>query len=181
MILCFEYSIKLICKYLKNNTDEINPYDQDFIKNNFSHLLTHDFKFYNYTEFYKVLSPYFQLLFQIVKYVNESDFLSYEEKYQNIKIFRAEMDKDEIYLFFLNSLSEYGVSWEFKFKGYFESITNISNPNNCLITKYNFLKHILGDEEIQINFDELFPDLLFSWDSDEDKERKRKYRNEIFE
>jgi hypothetical protein len=131
---------------------------------------------------FNTLSPYFQLYFQAIKLLNESDILDYYEKYEFAKMFRAEMTKDEIYVFFINSLSEYGHEWELKHKGDNINIESIAkeNANRCLITKYNILKHINDEPELDIDVKKLYPDLIFSSDTDSERDVKKAYRSSIF-
>lgn len=131
---------------------------------------------------FNVLSPYFQLYYQAIKLLNDSKILDYKEKYEFAKMYRAEMTKDEIYVFFINSLSDYGQEWEMKIRGDKNDIRKMDekSANKCLITKYNILKHISDVPEIYINVKKLYPDLIFSSDTDSERDVKKAYRSSIF-
>lgn len=85
-----------------------------------------------YAGCYLDLGIYFRQLFQMVSHINDSQVLSYKEKYNYIKNLRARLNINEQYLLFLNSMSTLGAPWE---KGF-------DNKDNKLITKYNLLKNI---------------------------------------
>lgn len=80
------------------------------------------------------LGHYFRHLYQTVKFIDEqpSNILSYNEKYFYIKTLRAQMTTHEQALFFYNSLTIMGQSWEL----------SVDTPNKKLITKYNLIKNI---------------------------------------
>lgn len=80
------------------------------------------------------LGHYFRHLYQTVKFIDEqpSHILNYDEKYFYIKTLRAQMTTHEQALFFYNSLTIMGQSWEL----------SIEIPNKKLITKYNLIKNI---------------------------------------
>lgn len=73
------------------------------------------------------LSHYFRHMFQTVKFVDNSKYLTDSEKYFYIKTFRAQLSTHEQLILFYNSLSILGKEW-------------IKDPN--LITKYKLIKNI---------------------------------------
>jgi hypothetical protein len=71
------------------------------------------------------LAHYYRHLFQLVNYIDKTEFLTDEQKYAYVKILRAQLSQHEIAIFFLNSLSM-GQPWE----------------KNGYITKYKFIKNL---------------------------------------
>lgn len=107
------------------------------------------------------LGHYFRHLYQIVKYINERNrrTLSYKEKYEYIKILRAQLTAYEQIILFWDSLSPLGISWEFK-----ERNSQNPNKNRQFITKYNLIKNIpakFADEEVKPNL--FYTGVKFDW------------------
>jgi hypothetical protein len=73
------------------------------------------------------LSHYFRHLFQTIKFVDNSKFLTEKEKYFYIKTLRAQLSTHEQLILFYNSLSILGNNWT-------------KNPD--LISKYKLIKNI---------------------------------------
>jgi hypothetical protein len=71
------------------------------------------------------LAHYYRHLYQLVNYVDNTEFLTDKQKYNYVKILRAQLSQHEIAIFFLNSLS-LGQPWE----------------KNNYITKYKFIKNL---------------------------------------
>jgi hypothetical protein len=80
------------------------------------------------------LGHYFRHLFQTIKYIDEqpTELLKYSEKYFYVKTLRAQMGNHEQALFFYNSLTDLGTSWEL----------GQEDENKKLITKYNLIKNL---------------------------------------
>lgn len=97
---------------------------------------------------YEKFGIYFRQLFQIVNYINQKKVLSYKEKYDYIKTLRVNLNIEEQYLLFLNSLVSSGLNWEKEFEVKQQNRSNLfiffskKNHNFKLITKYNLLKNI---------------------------------------
>jgi len=107
------------------------------------------------------LGCYFRNLYQIVKYINNQskEILSYQEKYNYIKMLRAQLTAYEQILLFWNSISPLGASWETK-----KNKSGHSDKNDQLITKYNLIKNIpakFAEGEIKPN--EMYPEVEFDW------------------
>lgn len=81
------------------------------------------------------LGHYFRHLFQAVKYIDNQQLLSYQEKYEYIKTLRAQLSNYEQYVLFYNSIAFVGREWEFN---YLSSL----QPDRLLISKYNMIKNI---------------------------------------
>ena len=78
---------------------------------------------------------YFRQLYQMVQYVNGQDWLTYEDKYEYVKMLRVQMSNQEEELLFYNSISDVGLAWE-------KQPSLASDVNKQLLTKYNILKNI---------------------------------------
>lgn len=105
--------------------------------NIFNSLSHHDYyKFYGGHQF--KLGHYYRHLYQSVKYINENKILSFREKYDYIKILRAQLSTPEQYLLFFNSISVVGRAWEYDHI----SVELYKNINCYFISKYNLIKNI---------------------------------------
>jgi hypothetical protein len=116
--------------------------------------------FYVYFEGHQVrLGHYYRHMFQSVDYINKqkSVFLSYQKRYEYVKIFRAQLSTQEQILLFLNSLSKLGRSWEMS--------VDCKNVNDKLITKFNMLSNIAISKVYSINIREYYPLLVFEGDN----------------
>jgi len=99
------------------------------------------------------LGHYFRHLYQAVNYIDKqkSKWLNYQEKYQYIKTLRAQLTTQEQVIFFFNSLSGPGKSWE---------LSQV-NDNNKLITKYNLIKNIPKRYAADISLKKYYPNVKF--------------------
>jgi hypothetical protein len=82
------------------------------------------------------LDHYYRHLFQTVKFINEqpSSLFDYTEKYNYVKILRAQLGTHEQALFLYNVISPLGEPWELA--------KDIVDENKKLVTKYNLIKNI---------------------------------------
>lgn len=95
------------------------------------------------------LGHYFRHLYQTIKYVHEREVDI--DKYQYIKILRAQLSNHEQALLMFNSLSRLGNVW----------------GKENLISKYRLIKNIpkeFIDNENEIDVKSLFPDVTFEWE-----------------
>ena len=81
------------------------------------------------------MGNYFRQLYQMVQYVNCQDWLTYEDKYEYVKMLRVQMSNLEEELLFYNSISDVGLAWE-------KQSLLAPDINKQLLTKFNFLKNI---------------------------------------
>lgn len=72
------------------------------------------------------LSSYFRNMYNAIKMVDESKILNDFEKYELIKIYRAQLSNPELYVIFFNVLSRFGKKW----------------LQSDFINKYDFIKNI---------------------------------------
>lgn len=103
-------------------------------------------KFY-YSGHVRRLGHYFRNLYQAVKYVEAQTFLSPDEKYEYVQHLRAQMSVYEQSVFFFNSLSELGESWEWD--KYYRKVTSLKDKKEIiptlLITKYDLIRNTLNN------------------------------------
>lgn len=110
------------------------------------------------------IGHYFRHLFQSVKYVNSQKKLNESEKYFYVKTLRAQFSTYEQALLFVNSLSIMGMPWELEpeyKKSYFEFIDKKRKENARLITKYNLIKNLPGNQIIGINYKDYYPNVNY--------------------
>lgn len=97
----------------------------------------------NYNKYYGGhqfrLGHYYRNIFQNINFINNQIYLTYNEKYNYIKLLRVHLSNYEQILLFLNSLSIIGRNWEYN---------KSDNPNEQLITKYNLIKNIPNEKII---------------------------------
>ena len=101
------------------------------------------------------LSHYYRNLFMIVTFIHENEVLNNNEKKRYIKILRVQLSIQEQILFFFNSLSVLGQSWELG-----ENVLPINN----LITRYQLIRNIPSIIEDRINPKEYYPLLKLEQD-----------------
>ncbi len=71
------------------------------------------------------LSAYFRNMYNAIKLVDESRRLTNQEKYDYVKILRAQISNPELYILFFNILSPFGAKW--KSSGYIERYRFLDN------------------------------------------------------
>ena len=126
-------------------------------------------KYLEYDGYQNVLGHYFRNLFQTVNYINNQNQLTYRNKYDYIKILRAQLSSFEQVLFFYNSLSPFGLPWEKSLK--------IKDDNDRLITKYNLVTNITFKINEFVDVRSFYPQVTFEGDdvSEERIELEKKY------
>jgi|GEM_PF-5088851 len=99
------------------------------------------------------LGHYFRNIYQAVKYVDDKDFLDAKQKYSYMTHFRAQMSVYEQAVFFFNSLSRLGDSWEWVH--YNKQIPipkdkkkRIEVFNKLWITKYDLIRNTLNHDGV---------------------------------
>lgn len=97
------------------------------------------------------LAHYFRHIFMIIKYINNQDTLSYNQKWEYSKLLRTQMSNHEQELFFLNSISIVGREWEL----------NHLDDNIRLITKYDLIKNISKALRDKYNVEDFYPDVVY--------------------
>lgn len=113
------------------------------------------------------LGHYYRHLFQSVKYINSQKRIRQHEKYSYIKSLRAQLSTYEQALLFANSLSFMGLPWEFKpdFKlSQFEFINKKRRQKARLITIYNLIKNLPGEDILGIDYKHYYPDVKYELD-----------------
>ncbi|WP_454803057.1 putative phage abortive infection protein [Mucilaginibacter phyllosphaerae] len=135
-----EYHIGLINNLIKNLDDKDI---KKAVKKN------RNFKFTPFEGHQSRLGHYFRHLYQTIRYIDESKLDI--DKYEYIKILRAQLSNHEQALLFFNSLSNLGSEW--KDKG--------------LIENYDFIKNIpkdFIDPVTEINVKEIYPKVKFEFE-----------------
>ena len=93
------------------------------------------------------LAHYYRHLYQLVDYVDKTDFLNEEQKYSYIKMLRAQLSQHEIALFFLNSLS-LGQPW----------------VKNDYINKYKLIKNLPPNFIDEIDPKDYYSGFEYEWE-----------------
>ena len=139
------FRLKLSVTHDKSNdSKEGNPVTESEVVNNENKY----FEGFQYD-----LGNYFRTLFQCVKYVNKQPFLSFQEKYEYVKMLRCQMSNAEEMVLFYDTISDLGMAWEYDKK-------NRNDINKQLVTKYNIIKNIPihSGEDFPILF---YPNIAF--------------------
>jgi hypothetical protein len=130
-----------------------------------------------YTKFYGGhqfrLGHYFRHLFQVVKYINSQKNISYDTKYEYIKILRAQLSTYEQAILFINSLSSMGYVWEMMPEINSE-FKDFKKQDFEFITKYNLIKNLPSQTLYGIPIKMFYPDVEFEGSSF--KRDKRGYK-----
>ena len=108
------------------------------------------------------IGHYFRHFYQSICYVNKNNEklkLSFAEKYNYVKKYRAQLSTFEQALLFFNSVSSLGRSWEL----------NLTNYNDHLITKYNLIKNIPQDYIEGFKIKDFYPDVKYEGEEDTDR------------
>ena len=104
---------------------------------------------YNLFEGYSsFLGHYYRHLFQIVKFVSNREFLTYEDKRNYLRILRAQLSNQEQVMLFYNWLSGYGSSWEDSKNKYFTDYRMIHNVYDSLLFEDFSLNHIFNTKSL---------------------------------
>ena len=120
-------------------------------KNNF-------IKYYGGNQFR--LGHYFRHLYQTVTYVENGSELDEKTKYFYIKTLRAQLSTHEQILLFFNSLSFLGMVWELtpKYDKTDDIKLNLERAKSkMLITKYQLIKNIPGEDIFGLKINEFYP------------------------
>jgi hypothetical protein len=111
-------------------------------------------KYYGGNQFW--LGHYYRHFFQSIKFVNGEIDLKFKEKYFYVKTFRAQLSTYEQALLLVNSLSFLGMIWEL--------VPESNGEENRLITRYNLIKNLPGEEMAGINYKKFYPDVEYEID-----------------
>lgn len=106
--------------------------------------------------FHAYTGHYFRMLYQSIRYVNEQDSLTYRQKYEYVKMLRAQLSNMETAVLFYDSLSDLGADWELSWQG-----AN-SNINKQLITKYNLIGNLPDGMVPRKLVKKFYPNMKFS-------------------
>lgn len=95
-----------------------------------------------------LLGHYFRNIYNIVKFLDKEKSLSNSSKEFYIKLLRTQLSNSEIWLLFINSLSEIGSNWN----------------NMGFIEKYQLIKNLPSNYHPQINPKEFYPSIIFEYE-----------------
>lgn len=84
-----------------------------------------------YTGIQDVLGNYFRLLYNTIGYLHEQKWIDKEDRYTYAKMLRCQLTDNEEVLLFYNSLSDFGMDWEYN-----------GDKDKRLITEYQLIKNI---------------------------------------
>lgn len=93
------------------------------------------------------LAHYYRHLYQLVDYVDQTEFLNDSQKYNYVKMLRAQLSQHEIAIFFLNSLS-LGQPW----------------VKHNYINKYKFIKNLPPNFLDDIDPKDYYSDFEYEWE-----------------
>ncbi|MFB5946396.1 putative phage abortive infection protein [Albibacterium profundi] len=136
--------------YLKTIFDTFKTCQKNIIKEN-------GFDYKPFEGHQSRLSHYFRHLFQTIRFVDSQseNLFTYQEKYDYIKILRAQLSNQEQAFLFYNSLSDLGGPWE---------KSNTLEAHQGLITKYNLISNIPTGFTYGINVKEFYPNVKYDGD-----------------
>lgn len=118
------------------------------------------------------LGHYFRNFYQAVQFIHSNKYLTHIEKYEYIKVLRAQLSTYEQIIFFLNSVSQLGRLWEYEKKAKPEAEVK---EHNHLITIYNLIKNIPNKEVLKdIAYSSFYPLVSYEVLYDEAAKEKRK-------
>jgi hypothetical protein len=107
------------------------------------------------------LGHYYRHLYQVVTYIDHQESLTFSDKYQYIRMIRAQLSTHEQIVLFYNSLSILGLEWEVKYRIFESQIQKPVEINKCLITKYDLIRNIPSDYFKSSNPDRFYPDVNY--------------------
>lgn len=110
------------------------------------------------------LGHYFRHLFQTFSYINEQKNLTEREKYFYAKTLRAQLSTHEQALLFINSISFLGLVWDLcpeVERYYIDPFFDKRLKEKRLITKFNLIKNLPGQEIFGITYREFYPDVKY--------------------
>lgn len=108
----------------------------EFINNNIKTQI--EAKGLSYPPIYGWLGIYYRQIYQIVKHIDSHKELDKSEKEDYVKLLRVQLNVDEQYLLFINSLIKEGTPWRNKERGGSNYITAYSMIRN-IPRSYNFI------------------------------------------
>ena len=112
--------------FIVNKLSRYNGFNEELVIKIQKRLMEKDFRGCLLKTNQTHLSSYFRNMYNAIKIVDESTILSDFEKYELIKIYRAQLSNPELYILFFNVLSRFGKKW----------------LQNNFINKYDFIKNI---------------------------------------
>ncbi|WP_148041237.1 putative phage abortive infection protein [Rufibacter immobilis] len=138
---------KTLISYLPYDVAKQNEIDKEWAEDDF-YRPSHRIGLQDQSGFQSQLGHYFRHLFQTVKFVHNSDFLTPNQKYNYVKTLRAQLSTYEQALLFYNSVSTFGKKWELE----------PEDEHSKLISTYHLIKNLpLKGFTEDIQPDEIYP------------------------
>ncbi len=109
--------------------------DKDNVLNTISKLVIEDLPEYGFDPMDNVLGHYYRQMYHTVKYVLKSTWLKEEERYEYVKLLRAQLSDYEQIMLFYNAFSVNGYAWRIS-----KSRRKISEMS--LIARFRLIKNI---------------------------------------
>lgn len=135
---------ELLSKYDENNINKIISE----IKNSYA-ISYSDYNLKLSDSNQEILGHYYRNLFGAVKYIDSKDNLDFDEKYQYIKLLRAQLSNQEQLLLFMNVISSMGKAWmDNKYISTYEMIKNIPENNYLKVDLKKYFKNIIFEFEL---------------------------------
>jgi len=107
-----------------------------------------------------ILSAYFRNMYNAIKLIDDEDNFTADEKYELIKIYRAQLSNPELYILFFNIISPFGKKW--REKDYVKKYNLIKNIPHDYLDGYDAKKYFdIEYEYEEVNCatdDDEFPD-----------------------
>lgn len=132
-------------KNLRNNSLSISAQELELFSNYEKYYGGHQFR----------LGHYYRHLYQSFKFINNQKSLTEEERYNYGKMYRAQLSTYEQSLLFVNSISSIGMKWEYA------SENNLEDKPSNLITTFQLIKNVPGDQISGIRFRKYYPKIKY--------------------
>lgn len=133
-------------------------YNSDLIKVLFEELRKKKTSYNNEIVYYgghqSILGHYFRNLFRAIMFVHEYKDLTKKEKYDYVRILRAQLSTYELAILFYNVLSPFGRKWK----------------ANNLMREYKLIKNLPPEFIMDINPKDYYPEITYEWEEDNQHE-----------
>ncbi len=139
---------------VNNYTTEINSKYGDLLKNLVQFLnkgrYAEQGKLFKLNGIHESFGHYYRHLYHSIRYIHTHRYMTDKEKYEYIRLFRAQIGDFEQAVFFYNSLSILGSKWE----------RAIKDQDNKLISTYKLIKNIPEGTLLILDPKEYYPEVF---------------------
>ena len=129
--------------------EEMSDDDSALIRASYDLLHKGSYKKYYWGHQFR-LSHYYRHLFMVIEYITNIEGLSPEQKYEYVKILRAQLSTTEQILLMANSISQLGGEWELFRKDEIKYITT-----------YNLIKNIPQSTVFGVEYRKIYPKVKY--------------------